>query len=76
MHKPRGGKPTPLSQLTTDHLHNIISLINKKAEEGVFSKVRVGDNDNWWDEQHVIYGDEVRKKFHYDEYKKELDSRV
>jgi len=62
--------------LELSHLQNIIKFINKKATEGLTIRMGGGSTaeDIWYDES-IIYGEAVRKKLNYYDYKNELHKR-
>lgn len=65
-----------LSEMSDQHLENVISLIKKKAKNGL--KLSIGSistaEDMFYDE-HVIYGKQVREFLNFKLYKNELKKR-
>lgn len=59
------GKELAMHEITTDHLHNIIRLIEKRAEKGIriISKL-----DEWLGNKRItrLRGDAVKERFKYD----------
>lgn len=76
-HKTKDGKLIDLKDLELDHLNNIINWIERKAKEGLFIKEGGGhDAEEMWYDEYTIYGQEVKNRFSYNSYKKELESRI
>jgi len=75
MHRTRDGKLIPISQMTDAHLRNMISLIERKAEEGV--ELVTGDMFDGDPECEVdeIFGDDVRRFMGHAVYVAELKRR-
>jgi len=66
----------PIEKLETNHLINIIKLIEKKAKEGI--KIQNGGGttaeDMWYDE-YKVYGQKVYALLNYKKYTDELNKR-
>ena len=75
MHRTRDGKLIPISQMTDAHLRNTISLIERKAEEGV--ELVTGDMFDRDQECEIdeILGDDVRRFMNLAAYVAELKRR-
>lgn len=75
-HRTKQGKDILISDLTLDHLKNIISLIERRAKKGVIKKMGGGhDADEMWYDETILYGEEALKELNYYDYKKGLDKR-
>jgi hypothetical protein len=75
-HTTKDGRKIKISEMTTDHLINQIKFIEKKAKEGITTRCGGGScaEDFWMDEE-VYTGKEVKKFFNYKAYKAELKKR-
>jgi len=75
-HKDKHGNETPLKDLETSHLKNIIRWHNRIAEEGLTLRYGGGScaEDIWYDED-VLYGKEALDHLKTSEYIAELSSR-
>lgn len=76
MHTTKDGKKIPLDKIEDGHLANIISLLQRKAKEGI--KVRYGGgtspDDMWYDED-ILTGEDALMRLHYYEYLNEQARR-
>jgi hypothetical protein len=77
-HTTKDGKKIKLADLELSHLENIIKWIERKAKEGL--TVRYGGSgpcaeDMWYDED-TYFGEEVKRKLNFYDYKAELEQRV
>ena len=75
-HRTKNGNKIKLSDLELSHLQNIIKLIDRKATEGLTIRMGGGSTaeDMRYDED-TYYGEAVRKKLNYYDYKAELYKR-
>ena len=75
MHRTRDGKLIPISQMTDAHLRNMVSLIERKAEEGV--ELVTGDMFDGDPECEIdeIFGADVLKCMNHAVYVAELKRR-
>ena len=75
-HRTKNGNKIKLNDLELSHLQNIIKWIDKKATEGLTIRMGGGSTaeDMWYDED-TYYGEAVRKKLNYYDYKAELYKR-
>jgi len=75
-HIDRFGKKTPIKDLTTEHLENIIKLIERRARDGLMMESSGGcsADEIWWDE-YLIFGEDVKEYMDYDDYMAELKRR-
>ena len=73
-HETSDGTLIKLKDLSDDHLANIISLIKRRAKQGIeiMHDNRVDFESVWVEE---IYGKEVKKLLKYKKYKKERQRR-
>lgn len=76
-HTTKDGQRIPLSELSTDHLINIIKLIEKKADEGfaVLNGHCGHSAEDTWADQDFYYDDTAKQYFGYDSYVNELNKR-
>jgi len=76
IHIDKNGKKTLVSKLETGHLKNIIRYIERRASFGVTIQDGGGTcyEDFWYDE-HLIFGDEALEKLNYKAYIDELKNR-
>ena len=77
VHTTQTGEEVPLSQLTDKHLLNIIKFIERSAKNGVekFYALDYFGSDEMFLDCNVLYGEDVLKEMHYDEYIKEAERR-
>lgn len=75
-HITKNGDRILIKDLETQHLENIIKLIERKAEEGLVIRRGGGTTpeDIWYDEDH-LFGEEVKEHMNYGAYVAELRSR-
>ena len=76
-HKTKEGVLIDLKDLETDHLKNIISIIERKAKAGIVVMFYggPGDIEDFWCDEEVLKGKEALNHLHHAEYIKELKSR-
>lgn len=75
-HKDKYGNRTPIKDLKTDHLKNIIRLNERMAKEGI--TVREGGGscpDDYWYDEYELLGEEALEHLNHQAYVKELSSR-
>lgn len=73
------GEKIPISDLKTDHLQNIVSMIERKADEGLVvfrGGGWPGEADSYWGDEEILFGDNVRRKFPYKQLIIELGKRL
>jgi hypothetical protein len=77
VHTTKDGKKIKLCNMTDDHLQATISLLERKAEEGVTVRMGGGScaEDMWYDED-TLYGNEALERLGYVEYVKERNRRI
>lgn len=75
-HIDKNGNKILIKDLKTDHLKNIIKLIERKAKEGLIVRYGGGTTaeDIWYDEDH-LFDDDAKKHMNYNDYVAELESR-
>ena len=71
----RDGDQIKYCDLETDHLQNILKLIERKADEGMEIRWGVCDSFGIDGGCDIISGGKVLERFNYYGLKKELDSR-
>ncbi len=61
-HTTRDGKQIKLSDMSNGHLLNTISMMYRKAADGVvvrYGGMSIGDNESWYYDQDIVYGAEA-----------------
>ena len=79
IHTTADGKEIPITEMSNKHLINVIKFIERTAEKGI-EKYYADDYFAWEAEDlffdiDVLYGEDVLKAMHYDEYIKEAKRR-
>jgi hypothetical protein len=76
IHKDKTGKETPIKDLGTSHLANIIRYHKRLAREGLTVRYGGGScaEDMWYDED-TLYGQDALNRLKTAEYIAELSSR-
>ncbi len=78
IHTDRNGIKTPIKELSTRHLINIINQIHRLVKEGLDGEL-IGHTLSEWgvpeNKPHTIYGGEVRIKKRLCDYTRELKRR-
>ena len=76
VHITRDGTKIPLSQLSDNHLRNIIALIERKAQEGIMVRHGGGVPPDAWYEEYRVCGDEALALLNYNKYIAEMKRRA
>jgi len=76
-HIPKSGKKVKISEMSNEHLKNIINLIYKRAKSGMTIVVMSGSpyNDDYFYDEEIIFGEDVFERMNFKEYYKEALKR-
>lgn len=75
-HVTKDGKQIDLKDLETDHLKNIIAMIERQAKQGITVRHGGGGNgDDFWYDEDELFGEESLNHMNYYEYVAELNRR-
>lgn len=75
-HRTRNGEIIDFKDIETDHLANIVRMIERKSREGLVVIEGGGyDAESFWAEECTLWGEEALQYLRYDAYLDELSKR-
>lgn len=75
-HKTKDGRKIKLSDMSIDHLKNVIKMLENIAKNGLTIRDGGGScSEEYWFEEYTLYGEEALEHLNYEKYVNELKRR-